>query len=259
MLLSSTRSPVFLVSTTQWLPMVYNKKRVIIVALIFASAWAWMASLYFTITFHNQKRPSKLQNAPTWANTTPIVIMAPVKNQTEINDTDDSDIDETLHQLINFKDLGRNKRAVLLLIIVSTAPARFKRRQLIRKTWWKHCSGNQAQVGRQDKFLIACYLTISRILYFQLFIAKFSTDNDDYNKQKSTGLNKLAKQQLCTYITPCFCTFFIVVQQPRREKPNLTFYTEDVNKRHRFWTCIQSFWNKPSEKFAKIWQLNEVQ
>ena len=196
MLLSSTRSPVFLVSTTQWLPMVYNKKRVIIVALIFASAWAWMASLYFTITFHNQKRRSKLQNAPTWANTTPIVIMAPVKNQTEINDTDDSDIDETLHQLIDFKDLGRNKRAVLLLIIVSTAPARFKRTQLIRKTGWKHCSGNQAQVGRQDKFLIACYLTISRILYFQLFIAKFSTDDDDYNKQKSTGLNKLAKQQL---------------------------------------------------------------
>ena len=131
--------------------MIYNKRRVIIVALIFASAWAWMVFVYFTITFHNQERPSELQNAPTWAYTTPIVIMAPVKNQTEINDTDDSDIEKTLHQLIDFKALGRNKRAVLLLIIVSTAPARFKRRQLMRKTWWKHCSGNQAQVSRQDK------------------------------------------------------------------------------------------------------------
>ena len=140
--------------------MIYNKRRVIIVALILA--WAWMVFVYFTITFHNQERPSELQNAPTWANTIPIVLMAPVKNQTEINDTDDSDIDETLDQLIDFKDLGRNKRAVLLLIIVSTAPARFERRQAIRETWWKHCSGNQTQVGRQDRFFVASYLTISR-------------------------------------------------------------------------------------------------
>ena len=190
MRLSSTRSPVFLVSTTQWLPMVYNKRRVVIVALIFASAWSWMAFVYFTITFHDQERPSELQNAPTLANTTPIVLMAPVKNQTEINDTDDSDIDETLHQLIDFKDLGRDKRAVLLLIIVTTAPARFERRQAIRETWWKHCSGNQAQVSRQDRFFVASYLTISRWRYFQLFIAKFLTnDEDDGSKQKSTGLD----------------------------------------------------------------------
>ena len=190
MRLSSTRSPVFLVSTTQWLPMVYNKRRVVIVALIFASAWSWMAFVYFTITFHNQERPSELQNTPTLANTTPIVLMAPVKNQTEINDTDDLDIDETLHRLIDFKDLGRDKRAVLLLIIVTTAPARFERRQAIRETWWKHCSGNQAQVSRQDRFFVASYLTISRWRYFQLFIAKFLTnDEDDGSKQKSTGLD----------------------------------------------------------------------
>ena len=190
MRLSSTRSPVFLVSTTQWLAMVYNKRRVVIVALIFASAWSWMAFVYFTITFHNQERPSELQNTPAWANTTPIVLMAPVKNQTEINDTDDLDINETLHQLIDFKDLRRNKRAVLLLIIVTTAPARFERRQAIRETWWKHCSGNQAQVRRQDRFFVASYLTISRWRYFQLFIAKFLTnDEDDGSKQKSTGLD----------------------------------------------------------------------
>ena len=62
--------------------MIYNKRRVIIVALIFASACAWMVFVYFTITFHNQERRSELQNAPTWANTTPIGLMAPVKNQT---------------------------------------------------------------------------------------------------------------------------------------------------------------------------------
>ncbi|CAH3182730.1 unnamed protein product, partial [Porites evermanni] len=106
------------------------KANLIIVALIFASACAWMAFVKFTTT---------------WANPTPIVIMAAVENQTEINDKDNSDIDETLHQLIDFKDLGRNKRVVLLLIIVTTAPARFERRQAIRETWWKHCSGNQAQ------------------------------------------------------------------------------------------------------------------
>ncbi|KAM7428900.1 hypothetical protein ABFA07_020179 [Porites harrisoni] len=72
--------------------------------------------------------------------------MAPVKNQTEINDTDDSDIDETLHQLINFKDLGRNKRAVVLLIIVSTAPARFykktvNKKNLVETLFWQSGSG----------------------------------------------------------------------------------------------------------------------
>ena len=90
-----------------------------------------MTFVYFTITFHNQQRPSEVQNAPTRANTAPTVIMAAVKYQTDINETDDSDINETLHQLIDFKDLGRNKRAVLLLVIVSTAPARFERRQAI--------------------------------------------------------------------------------------------------------------------------------
>ena len=126
-----------------------------------------MTFIYFTTTFHNQERPSEVQNAPTTANTTPTVIMTTVKYQTDINETEDSDINETLHQLIDFKDLGRNKRAVLLLIIVSTAPARFERRQAIRETWWKHCSdGNQAQVGRQDRLfiIITSYLTMTLFL-----------------------------------------------------------------------------------------------
>ena len=149
---------------------------------------------YFSITTHYRVRPSEEQNASPWANTLPTVIMTAVKYQTDNSETDYSDIKETLHQLIDFKDLGRNKRAVLLLIIVSTAPARFERRQAIRETWWKHCSdGDQTQVGRQDRLfiIITSYLTISRWRYCQLFIAKFSTDehddDDDGNKQKSTG------------------------------------------------------------------------
>ena len=66
---------------------------------------------YFTISLHIQQRPSEVQNTPTSANTTPTVIMAAVNYQTDINETDDSDMNETLHQLIDFKDLGRNKRA----------------------------------------------------------------------------------------------------------------------------------------------------
>ena len=93
--------------------------------------------------------------------------MVAVKHQTDNNETDDSDINETVHQLIDFKDLGRNKRAVLLLVIVSTAPTRFERRQAIRETWWKYCSGgNQAQVSRQDRLfiIITSYLTMTLFL-----------------------------------------------------------------------------------------------
>jgi len=54
---------------------------------------------------------------------------------------------ETSLPLINFKDLGSNKRKVLLLIIVSSAPQRFDRRQAIRDTWWKHCNGSQVNIS----------------------------------------------------------------------------------------------------------------
>ena len=51
--------------------------------------------------------------------------------------------DENLLPIMNFKDLGSRKKKVLILIIVTTAPQRFDRRQAIRDTWWKHCTGNQ--------------------------------------------------------------------------------------------------------------------
>jgi len=56
-------------------------------------------------------------------------------------------VNETPLPLIDFKDLGRNKQKVLLLIIVSTAPQRFERRQAIRNTWWKHCNGSQVNIS----------------------------------------------------------------------------------------------------------------
>ncbi|XP_073227919.1 uncharacterized protein [Porites lutea] len=47
--------------------------------------------------------------------------------------------------ILDFQDLGVNKKKVTLLIIVSTAPARFERRQAIRGTWWKHCIGDMVK------------------------------------------------------------------------------------------------------------------
>ncbi|KAL9950567.1 hypothetical protein ACROYT_G043083 [Oculina patagonica] len=38
-----------------------------------------------------------------------------------------------------------NKVSVLLLVIVSTAPSRYKRREAIRETWWKKCDGIEVQ------------------------------------------------------------------------------------------------------------------
>lgn len=39
----------------------------------------------------------------------------------------------------HIRDLGQNKTRFLLVIIVSTAPLRWERRDAIRQTWWKHC------------------------------------------------------------------------------------------------------------------------
>ena len=53
--------------------------------------------------------------------------------------------------VIDFKDLGHKKRKLLLLIIVSTAPGRFKRRQGIRETWWKNCHDNREVRGNKKR------------------------------------------------------------------------------------------------------------
>lgn len=43
----------------------------------------------------------------------------------------------------HIRDLGENKSRVLLVIIVSTAPVRWERRDAIRQTWWKHCNDKE--------------------------------------------------------------------------------------------------------------------
>lgn len=40
-------------------------------------------------------------------------------------------------------DLGESKTLVPLVIIVSTAPVRWERRDAIRQTWWKHCNASK--------------------------------------------------------------------------------------------------------------------
>lgn len=40
-------------------------------------------------------------------------------------------------------DLGESKTRFPLVIIVSTAPVRWKRRDAIRQTWWKHCKASK--------------------------------------------------------------------------------------------------------------------
>lgn len=59
-------------------------------------------------------------------------------------DISDDSGSSTLLPVMDFKEL-ESKRKLLLLIIVSTAPRRFKRRQAIRDTWWKHCIGSQVK------------------------------------------------------------------------------------------------------------------
>ena len=56
--------------------------------------------------------------------------------------------------LIDFKDLGNEKQKVLLLVIVSTAPQRFDRRQAIRGTWWKHCTGDKVSKSVMRRAII---------------------------------------------------------------------------------------------------------
>lgn len=43
----------------------------------------------------------------------------------------------------HIRDLGESKTRVLLMIIVSTAPVRWERRDAIRQTWWKHCNATK--------------------------------------------------------------------------------------------------------------------
>ena len=47
--------------------------------------------------------------------------------------------------IMDFEDMGDDKKKFQLLIIVSTAPQRPARRQAIRESWWKHCNESQVR------------------------------------------------------------------------------------------------------------------
>ena len=48
--------------------------------------------------------------------------------------------------------------SVLLLLIVTTAPSRFDRREAIRATWWKNCDGAEVSSKRPCKKIISFQL-----------------------------------------------------------------------------------------------------
>ena len=52
-------------------------------------------------------------------------------------------VGSTVQRKLNVTDLRevKNKVSVLLLLIVTTAPSRYDRREAIRQTWWKKCDG----------------------------------------------------------------------------------------------------------------------
>ena len=47
---------------------------------------------------------------------------------------------KSIFQLSDLQEVN-NKVSVLLLVIVTTAPSRYERREAIRATWWKKCDG----------------------------------------------------------------------------------------------------------------------
>ena len=49
--------------------------------------------------------------------------------------------------ITHIRDIGENKSRVLLVIIVSTAPVRWERRDAIRRTWWKCCNDKEVSVA----------------------------------------------------------------------------------------------------------------
>lgn len=47
--------------------------------------------------------------------------------------------------IMDFEDMGDDKKKLQLLIIVSSAPQRLARRQAIRESWWKHCNESRVR------------------------------------------------------------------------------------------------------------------
>lgn len=61
--------------------------------------------------------------------------------------------------LSHIRDLGANKPRALLVIIVSTAPVRWERRDAIRQTWWKRCNTKEVS-DHITRTLIGCVVVL---------------------------------------------------------------------------------------------------
>ena len=117
------------------LAMNFRRGAVILAYLLFISAYACTVVLMLYIDFSSL--PGRIKKS------LPIFLHRTYNDSTNRIDLDVSTSFKNASSLIDFKDLGSNKKNVLLLIIVTTAPQRFDRRRAIRDTWWKHCAENQ--------------------------------------------------------------------------------------------------------------------
>ena len=68
----------------------------------------------------------------------------------------------TVQRKLKVTDLKevQNKGSVLLLLIVTTAPSRYDRREAIRQTWWTKCDGTKVsskQLQINSIFLLKCF------------------------------------------------------------------------------------------------------
>lgn len=61
------------------------------------------------------------------------------KKESFQRNTDDLSYSGKSIPLMDFKDLRKRKKRLLLLVTVGSAPQRFDRRQAIRHTWWRFC------------------------------------------------------------------------------------------------------------------------
>ena len=79
--------------------------------------------------------------------------------------------------IMDFQDLGVNKKKVMLLIAVTSAPIRFDRRQAIRDTWWKHCTADK--VSKHSVIKISTLERLSVQIFF-CFLTRDLADGDKY-------------------------------------------------------------------------------
>ena len=65
------------------------------------------------------------------------------KVKVKVKEQRSNTVGSTVQRKLNVTDLQevQNKVYVLLLLIVTTAPSRYDRREAIRQTWWKKCDG----------------------------------------------------------------------------------------------------------------------